>query len=182
LRRIIAILLLSIHLYNLGGYITLHQYLSYCSEKLFNQQAAKGLYNSKDLEEVQVPVNLPGIRDWVKYENISGQIRFGDNAYNYVQMRVTSYVLFLKCIPNYKATRLNTQNILHATPIKDIPVSQKEHVPYAGILLLNALDVNFVNAVFEPPVTMVAPANFAYYQQETDHYIILPKQPPKFVC
>jgi hypothetical protein len=182
LKKITAILLLSIHLYNLGGYVALHQYLSYCSEKLFNQQAAKGLYNSKDLEEVQVPVNLPGIHDWAKYENISGQIRFGDNAYNYVQMRVTSHVLFLKCIPNYKATQLNTQNILHAAPIKDIPVPQKEHVPYANVLLMDALDVNFVHTAFEPSVTTVTPVNFAYFQQETDHYIILPKQPPKSVC
>jgi hypothetical protein len=182
LKKIVAILLLSVHLYSLSGSLIVHQYLSYCAEKLFNEQAAKGLYNTKDLEEVAVPVNLPGIKDWVNYENISGQIRFGENAYNYVQMKVTQHVLFLKCVPNYKATRLIEQNVLDAQPTKNSPVSQKEHVPYVGIMHMHILAANFVNPVFDPPVTRVNAHYTTYHQPEADCHIMMPKQPPRPVC
>ena len=182
MKKIAAILLLSIHLYSLGGSLILHQYLSYCTNKLFDEQAAKGLYNTKDLEEVEVPVNLPGIKNWDKYENISGQIRFGENAYNYVQMRVTQHTLFLKCIPNYKSTRLNAQNIIHAQPSDKVPVPQKEHVPFINMVHMHILAATFVNPVFEAPVTRVIPHNTTYFQPKTDCHIMMPKQPPRLVC
>lgn len=179
MKKIAAILLLFLHLYSLVGDTALHQYLTYCADKFFNEQASKGLYNTHDLEEVKVPVNLPGIRDWVKYENISGQIRFGNNAYNYVQMRVTRHALFLKCIPNYRATILNAHNILHAEPIKDIPVPQKEHVPPVKVIQMDFLDITALNVVLESPLTTITPFNTAYFQPETSCYIVMPKQPPR---
>jgi hypothetical protein len=179
LKKFAAILLLSVHLYSLGGYLILHSYLSYCADRFYDKQAAKGFYNVHDLEEVEVPVNLPGISDWSQYENISGQINFGDKAYNYVQMRVTRHVLYLKCIPNYKSTKLNAQNIIHTQSTKDVPVTQKDHVPYAGIVELDSfVAFDTENIAFEAPSVTLPPLNAFYFFPKTDSHIMLPEQPP----
>lgn len=183
LKKLAAILLLSIHLYSLGGYLILHQYMSYRADKFYEEQAAKGLYNTSDLEDVEVPVNMPGITDWKGYENISGQIRFGDCSYNYVQMKVTRHTLYLKCVPNYKSTLLNTHNIIHAGSVKDIPVPHKDHVPFISVQHVDLLSsFIFENASFEPPVIMLAPAATRYFEPKTWYHIVTPKQPPRAIC
>jgi len=183
LKKLSAILLLSIHLYSLGGYLILHQYLSFRADKFYEAQAAKGLYNTRDLVDVEIPVNMPGITNWTRYENITGQIRFGNQAYNYVKMKITQHTLFLKCVPNYRSTRLNTHNVIHAQSTKDVPVKQKDHVPFVSMQLVDVLSsFVFLNTTFEPPVTLITPANTLYFQPETWHHVTMPKQPPRFNC
>jgi hypothetical protein len=183
LKKIVAILLLIVHTYGLGGSLILHQYLSWQMEKFYNEQASKGLYDVHDLKEIAIPVNMPGIHDWKNYENIHGQINFGNQAYNYVQMRVTSHKLYLKCIPTYDETKLNASNILHTAPIKGTPVPQKEHVPYVGITFSDVLITQSFSAInFEPFETKLASPVAGCFAFEKDRHIAMPKQPPKAIC
>lgn len=183
LKKIVAILLLIVHTYGLGGSLILHQYLSWQMEKFYNEQAAKGLYDVHDLKEVAIPVNLPGIHDWKSYENIHGQIQFGDKAYNYVQMRVTSHNLYLKCIPTYNETRFNADNVLHAAPVKGVPVPQKEHVPLVNIVFSDVMIAQSFEAIsFEAFETRLASPIAFHTIFEMDRHIKMPKQPPKAIC
>jgi len=182
LKKLAAILLLIVQLYDLGGYHAVRQYLVYYSDRYFNEQTAKGMYNKQDLVEVEIPVNLPGITNWNAYIPVCGQIKFGDNAYNYVQMRMTSHTLFLKCIPNYETTQLNTQNIINATPIKNMPVPKKQHVPYASGIFMDGFGLNFVNSVFNSSAAVLPQYTAVYLQPVIGCYIDIPKQPPKLPC
>jgi hypothetical protein len=183
LKKIAAILLLSIHLFDLGGYLLVHQYLIYRSDRFFNEQTAKNLYNKLDLVDVKIPISLPGIRSWKSYEPISGQIRFHNNAYNYIQMRVTRDTLFLKCVPNYRATKLNAQNIIHADPINDVPVPKKEHVPNTSGLFMDMFCFTAINNIMLiAPVIALPKLNFFSLHPIVDRHIDIPKQPPKYIC
>ena len=183
MKKIVAILLLIVHAYGLGGSLVLHQFLSWKMERFYNEQAAKGLYDVHDLKEIAIPVNLPGITDWKNYENIRGQVQFGEQAYNYVQMRVTSHKLYLKCIPTYSETRLNASNILHAAPVKDTPVPQKEHVPYVNITFSDVLiSQSFESIDFGAFEIKLASPDVCHFMFETDRHIKMPKQPPKAIC
>jgi hypothetical protein len=141
------------------------------------------LYDVHDLKEIVIPVSLPGIKDWKRYENIRGQVQFGEQAYNYVQMRVTSHKLYLKCIPTYSETRLNANNVLHAAPVKDTPVPQKEHVPYMNITFSDILIAqSFESIDFEIFETKLVSPNGCHFMFETDRHVKMPKQPPKDIC
>lgn len=177
-------MLLSVHLFDLGGYLLMHQYLNYRSARFFNEQASKNLYNRHELVEVKIPVSLPGIRDWKSYERISGQIRFKNNSYNYVQMRMTGDTLFLKCVPNYEATTLNAENVIHADPIKDAPVPKKDQVPSSGAIFMGMFCFSAINhhAMLIPPVISLPKLTGFYPQPIIDRHIDIPKQPPRHLC
>jgi len=182
LKRVAAIFLLSVLLFDMCGYMALRQYMVYKTDRFFNEQAAKKLYNKNDLVEVQIPVNLPGMHDWSGYERISGQIRFQDIAYNYVEMKMTSHILYLKCVPDYETTQLTAQNIINANPIKNVPVSKKDHVPFMRVQLLNSVNFTFNQTVLKAPVIDIFPQTADYSQPLINRCIDIPKQPPQPFC
>lgn len=175
-------MLLNIHLLNIGGQLAFRQYLVYKTDKFFTEQTRKGLYNCKDLTEIIIPVNLPNIHDWTNFENIVGEIQFGSVNYNYVKMKMTRTGLHLMCIPNYKTTRLVGDNVLNAKDAKDIPVPQKDHVPFGKIIVQENLNISFAQIDFNCPIKtlqrpVVQPVQaLVYYHQD------IPEQPPKATC
>ncbi|MFI5137416.1 MAG: hypothetical protein ACHQIM_06285 [Sphingobacteriales bacterium] len=182
MKKITAIFLLFILLFDICGYMALRQYMVYRADRFFNQQTAKNLYNKDDLVEVQIPVNLPGMHDWSGYEHISGQIRFQDMSYNYVQMKITSHILYLKCVPDYETTQLTAQNIINATPIKNMPVPKKDHVPFVRAQFLNTLNFTFNQTIIKAPVIDIIPQTADYNQPLINRCIDIPKQPPRPFC
>ena len=182
MKKAIALILLNIYLLNLSGQLILHQYLVYKSNQFFKEQIQKGLYNVNDLTEVTIPVNLPSIHDWSTFENISGHITFGKSTYNYVKMRMTRNALHLMCIPNYETTRFADSNVLDAKGIKDIPVPQKEHVPFGKMVLQDNVSLSFVQFKFYCPV-MPLPENVVQpVQSLINSHLDIPEQPPKASC
>ncbi|MFC0516884.1 hypothetical protein ACFFGT_21935 [Mucilaginibacter angelicae] len=182
MKKAIALILLNIYLLNLGGQLAVHQYLVYKSDRFFNEQVRKGLYNVNDLTEVTIPVDLPAIHDWRTFENISGHITFGNATYNYVKMRMTRTALHLMCIPNYETTRFADSNVLDAKGIKDIPVSPKEHVPFGKIALQDNLSFSFVQFEFYCPVRYLPKSIVQHKQSPIYHHRDIPEQPPKAAC
>ncbi|QEM09018.1 hypothetical protein [Mucilaginibacter rubeus] len=182
MKKFIALMLLSFHLLNIGGQLALHQFMVYKSNKYFAEQTAKGFYNVKDLTEVVIPVDMPGIRDWQHYENIHGQIQFGNNSYNYQKMRVTSRAIYLMCTPNYETTRLADKNIINAKDVKENPVPQKEHVPFGKITMQDNLNFTFVHFEFSCPIKYTQQTVVHPVQQLIPAHQDIPEQPPKAVC
>jgi hypothetical protein len=182
LKKFIALILLSIHLLNVGGQLALHQFLVYKSNKYFAEQTANGFYNVKDLTEVVIPVDMPGIRDWKSYENIHGQIQFDNNNYNYQKMRITRHAIYLMCIPNYETTRLADKNIINAKDVKEVPVPQKEHVPFGKIIMQDNVNFTFVHFEFSCPEKYTQQTVVHPVQQLFPVYQDIPEQPPKASC
>jgi hypothetical protein len=182
LKKAIATFLLSIYLFNIGGQLVMHQFLSIRSDKFFNKQASKGLYNVHDLTEVKLPVNFPSIREWKSYENITGQIQFENVSYNYVKMKMTRNALYLMCIPNYEGTRLLTDNVINAKHTKTIPIPKKNHVPFGKTTVMGNFNLSFTQFAFASFVKMIRTVAIQPTQQLAWHYPAIPEQPPKFAC
>jgi hypothetical protein len=177
LKKLIAITLLFIHLYNIGGQLAFHQYLVYKSDRFFNEQVNKNLYSLDDLTEVKIPVNMPNVADWKGYLNLNGEVRFENSSYNYVKIKITHDAIYLMCVPNYKTTHLSGQNIINARQIKDIPVPHKDHVPFGKIILMT-YNHPLIQYAFVSPLIVIQK------ETQTDHSAILhsfssgPVQPP----
>jgi hypothetical protein len=135
LKKLIAISLLFIHLFNIGGQLAFYEYLVYQSDKVFDEQIDQNHYNVHDLTERKIPANLPNIADWKNYMSLRGRVQFGNAAYNYVKIKMTRTAIYLVCIPNYATTHLSDQNIINARQIPDMPVPKKDHLPIGKINL-----------------------------------------------
>jgi hypothetical protein len=127
LKKTFAIVLLIAHLFNLGGYMLLSQYLVYKSDKFAAGQIRKGFYDNTNLIEIKVPQHMPQVQNWKSFARVSGQIQLKGVAYNYVKLKVTQDTLYVQCVPNYQTTKLLTQNVINAKQLSDIPVSKKSH-------------------------------------------------------
>ncbi|MCO5950560.1 hypothetical protein [Mucilaginibacter flavidus] len=180
--RIVAISLLLVQLFNIGGSLALREFLVFKSNLFFNSQTSKGLYNVKDLTEIKLPVQMNVSADWPEYENVSGVIQFEDISYNYVKMKVTRDAIYLMCVPNYQTTRLNDGNVLNVKGVKNVPVPKKEHVPPVKFVLQVNSFIPFTQVAFESPVKILthpAPQRAqALIYQNTD----IPEQPPRLAC
>ncbi len=182
MKKFIAASLLAIYLFNIGGQLIMHQYFAYLADRYFSQQVGKGYYNTNDLTEVALPVNMPNVADWKNYENVTGQIQFGDASYNYVKMKITRHTLYLMCIPNYSATRLLNQNIINAKQTKNIPVPKKDHVPYGKLTVLGNFNFTFSQFAFHSFFKTITLQNAQPTQRLAFRFLTIPDQPPRLSC
>jgi len=122
--------MLSLLLFNLGGYMLLFQFLIYRSDTSIIENINNNCYKSSDLVEVKMPVHL-NIADWHDYEVIGGQVKFKEHIYNYAELKLTRDTMYLLCLPNRDKTRLAKMNISYAKQITGIPQNKKSHMPDA---------------------------------------------------
>jgi len=177
MKKIATILLLIIHLYNIGGQLAIYQYLVFQSDRLYDAEINANHYNIYDLTEIRVPVNMPGVSDRSGYINLYGSVRFKNAAYNYVKMRMTSTAIYLVCIPNYATTHLAGDNIIHASQIPDIPVPKRDHVPFGKI---NQVAYSHQNITFKFSIPLIICRKNTYTNGSIvpDGYISSTGQPP----
>ena len=166
MKKLIALSLLFIHLFNIGGQLLFYEYALYQSDKLFDEQINQNRYNPDDLTEVRIPANIPGIADENNYEYINGRVQFGNTAYNYVKIKITRTAIYLVCIPNYATTHLSNQNIINAMQIPDIPVPKKDHVPFGKI---NLACYNYQNIHFKFTIPLISNG-----KNIPDHFLMIP--------
>lgn len=182
MKKLLAILLVSIHMFSICGQLVLRQYLVYKTDKFYNEQAAKGKYNVRDLTLIVIPVQLKGINEWNNYENVSGQVQFQHNNYNYVKMKLTRNAMYLMCVPNYDDTHLTGANLIDAKGIKNIPVPKKDHVPNGKCVTLCSLHYGFTLFAFSNPVKDIKTAIIQAVHPLAYHLLDIPEQPPKSFC
>ncbi|HTD39007.1 MAG TPA: hypothetical protein VK671_00200, partial [Mucilaginibacter sp.] len=112
MKKFAAILLLSVHLFYLGGYMLAFQYFMNMSDN----QIVKQLYDNKisngELIQLKIPVHMPTLDDWTDYANIQGQVQVKDAYYNYVRLKMTKDTLYLICLPNTVKANLAKANII----------------------------------------------------------------------
>ncbi|WP_183565227.1 hypothetical protein [Mucilaginibacter sp. SP1R1] len=182
LKKLIVTILLGIHLFNIGGHLAMYQYVVYQSNRFYNEQVNKNLYNINDLTEVKIPVNLKGITNWKNYENISGQIQFDNTSYNYVKMKLTRTIMYLMCIPNYQTTRFASDNVLRAKGVKGYPVPQKDHVAFGKTTVLDNFHFTALHFEFVSPSKKIQKNVVESLQHLVYHHPDIPEQPPRLSC
>ncbi|SDT42600.1 hypothetical protein SAMN05216490_3436 [Mucilaginibacter mallensis] len=127
MKKIFAIAMLVLFLFNLGGYQLLFQYFIYESDVSITQQINNNNYKPADLVEVKIPVQLNNFQSWDEFKPVSGQVKVKDNCYNYAALKMTRDTMYLMVIPNHdKAHIINAKNI-YAKQINGIPLNKKSH-------------------------------------------------------
>lgn len=125
MRRFLAILLLSVHLFNTGGYSLIFQYFIHRSEIQIVKEIYENKVNATQLVQVKIPVSKKGTADWPDYKRIQGQVQLKDGFYNYIGVKMTRDTMFLVCIANSVKTKLTNANTIFAKNVSDAPLTKK---------------------------------------------------------
>ena len=125
MKKLTAILLLTIYLFNLIGYSFLFQYLINDADTQLVQHLDNNSYNNKDLIEVRVPLNMPYVTATKNFERVNGQIELNGIHYNYVKRKISGDTLYVLCMPNVLKTSLYNAKANFAKENNDNPSGKK---------------------------------------------------------
>jgi hypothetical protein len=137
LKRLSAILLLAILLFNFYGYRLVIDYMQDHQAALLESKLDRAQYRDDELISIKTPMNLPYYTNSKNYERTYGSVQINGVVYEYVKRRVYQDTLELLCLPNKTKTDLKAaENEFFKLSIDGVP-SQKEsrstHVVKIGL-------------------------------------------------
>jgi hypothetical protein len=106
MKRVAAILLLIIFLFNWFGYRLLSDYLQHQADTRLESQLDQHQYDEASLIEIRVPLNMPYQSISSDFERYDGEIEFNGIHYKYVKRKIDKGELVLLCLPNEGRMRL----------------------------------------------------------------------------
>ena len=177
-------MLLTVHLFYLGGYMVVFQYFMHRSDV----QIVKQLYDNKidnvKLVELKVPVNMPTIQDWPEYEHIQGQIQLNNAYYNYVRLKMTKDTMYLICLQNDIKTKLEKANVIMAKNVNDAPLSKKGATNSSNKKADQVYDhvYQILKCDYTPLAKLVKETITFHLTRLSNPYIECPGKPPNTAC
>ncbi len=106
LKKIAAILLLLVFLFNLFGYQCLISLLQYKADAKLEARIDNNEYDEASLIEMRIPLNMPYQERYTEFERHYGEIDIEGKVYTYVKRKIEGSVLILKCISNESKQQL----------------------------------------------------------------------------
>ncbi len=109
MKRIAAILLIGVLLFNWIGYQFYSAFMEQRADNTLIASLDENSYSESDLISIKVPaVHLSSYVNDKAFERVDGKIEIEGVQYNYVKRRFVNDSLELMCIPNKKATQLQS--------------------------------------------------------------------------
>ena len=99
-KKIAAITLLLLLLFNWFGYRTVADWLQARAESKLQAVIEEGNYNPVQLVEFSVVTNLPYTNDWLDWERCNGTIEVNGYHYQYVERKLEKGKMLYHCLPN----------------------------------------------------------------------------------
>jgi len=126
LRHFIAILLLVIHAFNIGGYRLVFDRMEKLASMHLVQDLDQDQYRDDQLMELKVPLPMPYQTNWAEFERYNGEIEVAGIHYNYVKRKVHNDTLILLCIPNPGKMKLNSAKEQFFSLVNDISSENRQ--------------------------------------------------------
>jgi hypothetical protein len=125
LKKLIAIILLAIYLFNLGGYTMVFHYFIHLSEEKIAAQVDDNKYKDSDLVQLSISFNLPYTENSSEFETLNGSVELNGVVYNYVKRRIYKDTLYIMCLPNQQRTQLIKEKSKYAGEVNDFASPKK---------------------------------------------------------
>lgn len=111
MRKVAAILLITVYLVNLAGGAMLFEYLIQKNDRLLTERIDEGDYDLSQLVEVKVPLRLHYYSSSLNYERYYGEAEVDGRYYSYVMRKVMNDTVYLLCLPNTVKAELKKAKI-----------------------------------------------------------------------
>ena len=107
MKKLAAILLLALLLFNIAGYRILFNILEQKATARLENKIDAGSYSEEQLVEVQIPLSMPYYTD-KDYESVYGETDWNGKHYRYVKRKITNNTLYLLCLPHEEKNAIVT--------------------------------------------------------------------------
>jgi hypothetical protein len=106
MKKLTAILLLSIFVFNLFGYKLWLNYMERKADQHLEMAMDNNQYNPEELVSVKKSLHLPYYNNTKEFTRMDGEIEVDGTFYKYVKCRIYNDSLELLCLPNTQKTKL----------------------------------------------------------------------------
>lgn len=186
MKRLSAILLITIFLFNLFGYRLLFNYAQQQSDVRLEASLDNNEFNESELVTIKVPLSLPYLNNQENFERVDGEIKVNGKIYKYVKRRITDGNLVLLCLPDHDKMRIESAKEEFFKYANDLV--QNNHSKKSG----NSKAGNFKNPVSDYDnftsefTTTCSVANILYaFSRQLNHLPssphCSPEQPPELI-
>ncbi len=110
MKKLAAILLLALFLFNTVGYYLLVNWMDHKQDIAFTRQIDNRQYDESSLIEISVPLALPYYNN-SSYERIDGEVTVKGITYKYVERKVENGMLLVRCLPDYGKQQLQEKAV-----------------------------------------------------------------------
>ena len=180
IKRLAAILLITLLAFNWYGYRLLTNYLQSEASAQLQSKLDNNDYEESSLVELRVPLNMPYITDWDDFETYEGETRINGVHYKYVKRKVQNGELVLLCIPNEQKTQLQNAQHDFFKMVNDLqqPSGKKQSKDHSvKIPLSDCIADNISSADIN--TTSSSPSRTLYVRNIPSTFIAIPAQPPE---
>jgi len=148
LKKIAAILLLSLMVFNLAGYRWLFSAIEKNATANLEQKISAGKYSDEQLVEIRIPLNMPYYSD-KDYEEVYGETDFNGEHYQYVKRKVSDNTLYLLCLPNKEKTSLIKVKNEFTKAVNDVPGNNEGSQQKSGFIKLLTAEFRVNETAFD---------------------------------
>jgi len=187
MKKIAAILLMGILLFNWYGYKLLSIYLEDRADRQLEARLDTDRYDESQLISIKVPSSrLSYYNSTTQFERVDGQIEVGGIQYKYVKRRLFNDSIELLCIPNHTAMRLQTARNQFFQLVNDIQQhngQSKKSDAHAASKGFSPTDYDMVSGltVDQPYAVVHSPEVRAGAPSISTSYHFTVEQPPDFL-
>ena len=107
MKKLAAILLLSIFVFNLFGYKLWVYYQEGIANKYITAVVDNNNYNQEDLISIKKTINLPYYNNSEQFSTVDGEVEINGAYYKYVKCRIYNDSLEMLCLPNTQKTKIH---------------------------------------------------------------------------
>lgn len=182
-KKLAAILLLVLFLFNFIGYRLMFYALQQKADKELVTKLDNNIYNEADLITITVPLSMPYLTDSKDFERKDGEITFNGKIYHYVKQKVFQGNLLLMCLPDEQKMHLQNakDDFFRLANELQTNSSSKKSGESSQVIKLVISDYiktdNSINAfALNSSATSHSDNYFAHLQKGE---ILIPEQPPK---
>jgi hypothetical protein len=148
LRKISAILLLALLLFNWVGYRLFSAVLQYRADVQLEARMDKNDYDDSELIEIKIALNLPYQLNWKSFERFDGEVDVDGIHYKYVKRKIYNDSLVLLCLPNKSKQHLEKAKDEYFKVVNDIDASSQNNSHQNHLTFKNILTEFFVEQPF----------------------------------
>jgi hypothetical protein len=139
LKKLLAILLLVVLLFNIVGYKFVANYFELKATNDLQESLYNKKYAESDLVTLKLPFVLPYTSNSKEFESFEGNIDIKGINYQYVKKRIYNDTLELLCIPNFTKTSINNAKNDFANQLNDFTTSNTSKKLPSNILLKSTI-------------------------------------------
>ena len=108
MKKLAAILLIALFIFNLFGYRILFYFAQQQSDINIEKALDKNQYNEDDLITIKIPMLIPYQVERKDFERFDGEVTVDGKIYKYVKRKVCDGNLVLLCLPDHNKMQLET--------------------------------------------------------------------------